>query len=435
MSNAGLTIANTTEKFPLNRTGWESILHQTDNFSTPGVQTNVLKQEDRVNFKKWIFDVVRHICLNKTNAYGFRVYVNGEIVNKDYLIEKVYPHIPAVDSDGSAWIEDVFQDQKFGIILNYSEKFSMSMADRLSVLLHPLLEHLGVPSNGMHTTVFIGNYGFTPLGIHQDHFGANVIHFHLGPGDKTMYTWEAGLFESVDGKNKVLSELLPLANAYHFEQDDLFFMPWDQYHIGQTDDLSVGLTVWFDNHSNYALAERLLKSVTVELTDENLLEITNLQRGIADIDYSPVEEIFKNHSRIADLPFKELLREVFTDFKMALFSNCGWTSIPVTVEQISADFNVDTSFSMMDGVRVQVPNPYQLYYRRSTAEDITIYARGAKITIKYHPLLEDIMNRLNTNEIFDSGSLLKELNEVWPPQAGLYFLALLYNKRALYITD
>ncbi|MBB5620723.1 hypothetical protein HDE69_001772 [Pedobacter cryoconitis] len=435
MSNAPLSIVNSTEKFQLNRAGWENILHKTANFTAPEVQTNVLESEDRINFRKWIFDVIRHICINKTNAYGFRVYLNSEIVNKDYLTENVYSHIPAVESDGTQWIEDVFQDQKFGIILNFSEKFSMPMADRLSALIHPLLDHLGVPSNGMHTTVFIGNYGFTPLGIHQDHFGANVIHFHLGPGDKTMYTWEAGLFESLDGKNKPLAELLPLANAYHFEQDDLFFMPWDQYHIGQTDDLSVGLTVWFDNHSNHALAERLLKSITMQMDNENLQEITKMQHGIADIDYNSVEEIFKNHSKIADLPFKDLLKEVFSDFKMALFSNCGWTSIPITMEQISDDFKVDENFGLLDNVYVQLPYPFQLYYTRTNAEDITIYARGAKITIRFNPLLEDIINQLNTNEIFHTGSLLKQLNEEWPPQAGLYFLALLYNKRALYITD
>ncbi|PIG97209.1 hypothetical protein CS542_07450 [Pedobacter sp. IW39] len=76
---------------------------------------------------------------------------------------------------------------------------------------------------------------------------------------------------------------------------------------------------------------------------------------------------------------------------------------------------------LLDNVYVQLPYPFQLYHTRTNAEDITIYARGAKITIRFNPLLEDIINQLNTNEIFHTGSLLKQLNEEWPPQAGLYF--------------
>lgn len=433
MSNATLSVNNPTGKFQLNSDGWLSILQKTGSFTLPDVQYNVLENEDKTNFKKWIFDVIRYICMNKTNAYGFRVYVDGEIVSNDYLNTNVYPNIPAIDDDGSQWIEEVFQQQKFGIILNDSEKFSLQIAERLSAMIQPLLENLGVPSNGMHTTVFIGNYGFTPLGIHQDHFGANVIHFHLGPGDKTMYTWEAGLFESADGKNKKLEELLPLATAHHFKEGDLFFMPWDQYHIGKTDEISIGLTVWFDNHSNQALFERLLKSIALEFNNTELQEITKMQNGIVNIDLAPVDAIFRNNENAVTLSFKELLKEAFLDFKLALFSNCGWTSVPISMSQLS-DFKVEENFDRMDNTAVQLPYPFKLYHT-ADREKLTIYARGAKITMKYHPLLLAIIERLNTNEVITTNSLLSELNTEWPPQAGLYFLAMLYDKRAVALVN
>ncbi|PIG97210.1 hypothetical protein CS542_07455 [Pedobacter sp. IW39] len=52
----------------------------------------------------------------------------------------------------------------------------------------------------------------------------------------------------------------------------MIFMPWDQYHIGQLTIYLLALP-WFDNH-NYALAERLLKSITMQMDNENLQEIT-----------------------------------------------------------------------------------------------------------------------------------------------------------------
>lgn len=435
MSNSTLAITDYTEKFQLDNSGWNEILQETGNFALPGVKHNVLQENDKINFNQWIFDVIRYVCTTKTDAYGFRVYVNGAIVNEDYLKEYVYPHIPSIDDhDGSQWIKAVFQDQKFGIILNYSEKFSIQIAERLSVLVQPLIEEIGVPSNGMHTTVFIGNYGFTPLGIHQDHFGANVIHFHLGPGDKTMYTWNEELFESINGGDKTLDEVLPFATPHHFHEGDLFFMPWDQYHIGRTDDVSIGLTVWFDNHSNAALFERILKTISLEFQNSDLKQITKMQRGIKNIDLSSIDTVFKAYKIASELSFKDLLKEVFADFKIALFSNCGWTAIPVTVEQTS-DFKVDEDFGRMDNINIQVPYPFKLYHTKENEQEITIYARGSKITMKYHQLLIDIINRLNNHEVINTNTLLSDLDKEWPVQAGQYFIAMLYNKRAIHIVD
>jgi hypothetical protein len=406
---------------------WNNILNSTSGFKLPGVEKDVISPEVIEGFKRGIMDVIRFICQQQTDAYGFRVYLDGKKMPKEYINDKVFTVIPAEGDDGQNWLQEVFNDQKFGIILNYSEKFSLPLADQLSVLLEPLLDTIGIPSSGMHTTVFIGNYGFTPLGIHQDHYGANVIHFHLGPGDKVMYTWDPEHYESNAMEGKPLDEVLPYASEYPFGTGDLYFMPWDQYHVGRTDEISIGLTVWFDNHSNKALLDRLLSSIHRQFNKEELKEITGLEKDINHLNYANIDKILGGNPLTKDISFKQLLKLTFEEFKLALFSNRGWRGIPVTMEQLS-DFKVDDHYYELKNKDILVPRPYQLYYTISESE-ITVFARGAKIIIKHHPLLEQIIGTLNQNTVINTDILLDQLNNVWPQEAGLYFLAMIYNKR------
>ena len=34
--------------------------------------------------------------------------------------------------------------------------------------------------------MFIGNYGFTPFGVHKENIGEEGFLFHMGPGKKTF---------------------------------------------------------------------------------------------------------------------------------------------------------------------------------------------------------------------------------------------------------
>lgn len=64
--------------------------------------------------------------------------------------------------------------------MNNNEAFSEQLASRVLKMMSSLLKIAGLPPLGNEITVFIGNYGWTPLGIHKDHTGENVLHFHLG---------------------------------------------------------------------------------------------------------------------------------------------------------------------------------------------------------------------------------------------------------------
>ena len=121
-------------------------------------------------------------------------------------------------------------------------------------MIEPLCDLIGIPPLGYEITTFIGNYGWTPLGIHKDVRGENVIHFHLGPGRKQMYIWQDDKYEELVGKNVFnntnIEPILDKAEEFDFGPRDIYYMPWFENHVGYTEDLSIGVTLWFKSVNN-----------------------------------------------------------------------------------------------------------------------------------------------------------------------------------------
>src|SRR5690606_11613554 len=116
------------------------------------------------------------------------------------------------------------------------------------------------------------NYGWTPLGIHQDHIGENVIHFHLGPANKTMYTWDEEKYKELTNtkhNNFDIKPLLKHSDEYEFSSGDIFYMPWNKFHIGKTDELSVGVTLWFNNPTKVRYFDKIMNTFYTSYVENN----------------------------------------------------------------------------------------------------------------------------------------------------------------------
>ncbi|UUZ49052.1 hypothetical protein LP420_00460 [Massilia sp. B-10] len=140
-------------------------------------------------FEQSVLEVLRELCRLRTNEYGLRIYINGEQLPRKRL-DHFYDHPPAPGEHLLAWVARVFPEQEFGIIINTGEKFVHALSQEIALMLAPLFAALGFPREGINYTIFIGNYDKTPLGIHQDKRGENVMHFHLGPARKSMFLWD-----------------------------------------------------------------------------------------------------------------------------------------------------------------------------------------------------------------------------------------------------
>lgn len=411
---------------PLSDEWWHNFVAQSKHFTEPIVIRDVLALPEIQDLNHLTYEVIAKVCEMQTDEHGFRVYIDGKKQEKAYIRDHVFVNLPQKDDDGTEWVKQTFGDKKFGIIMNYGEKFSEEFGKRLTTYIDPLLRSVGMPSCGLHTTIFIGNYGFTPLGIHQDHFGANVIHFHLGPSPKTMYTWDADVYKSLtnNGKDVDLPALIPHAKSHYFEAGDIFYMPWDKFHIGNTPEYSIGVTVWFDNHSKQQLMNRLISHLNTEYAVKGNDEITRPVKTSEGLKMDKFDRVVK---AAPGLSFRTALEAVYTDFKLALFSNRGWREISFDRNQLYR-YQPELVYAELAGTTIQVMSPYQIYYLDGS-EELSVFVRGSKVKMRRHPGLIAIINRLNSWEALSVDDLMDQHLADWPKEAGLYFLALIYNKR------
>ena len=133
---------------------------------------------------------------------------------------------------------------------------------------------------------------------------------------------------------------------------------------------------------------------------------------------------------VLNLSAKEFLNKVYSEYKFCLLSNGGWQSVPLSRE-MKDKYDVNEYEYLLDK-KVFAKKPFKLFYTIKN-EIIDVYVRGSKIEMKHHKELELIIEKINTNEVYDVNLLLENLSKYWPIEAGLYFISLLYDKRGIEI--
>lgn len=417
---------------------WADFLKKSANFKNSLVIKDMISEAEVNDYNAMVMDAVREICVREESNVDFRVYLDGKEQPLPYLVSEVYNNPPIAGDTPVSWTERLFADEKFGIIVNYGEKFSTKLAEDIAKRYRPLLELSGIPLSGINITIFLGNYGFTPLGIHKDYPGENVMHFHLGPGGKTMYNWEVDFYESHAEKgdnNKNVAPFLSSADVYPFETGDLYFMPWDKYHIGYTGDFSVGISVWYNNMPGHKILPTIMKSMAfTHLQPENKSDVNTIVKPVKDPfeteSFSAIASVLNMDDESWDLPFSEFLGKQYEDYVLALASNEGWKTRPLSLEE---ENRVATDYMSLKGKDVALVKPFKMVCQVKDDQELIVYARGTTIEIRYHEKLTEIIEILNEGLPVNTNALLALLANDWPEEAGLYFLGLLLDKRAINI--
>lgn len=412
---------------------WKYFTNKNQNFTEPIVLKNAISDCEIDFLNNETKNVVRQICLKGTNNYGFRIYIDNK-EQDNYYTEKFFKNPPLENEDIVQFSNRVFPNQKFGIILNRCEKFSEQLTKKISVLINPLIEQVGIPLTGLDITMFIGNYGWTPLGIHQDHRGENVIHLHLGPGPKDMYTWDEEEYKSLPEfkeNNQNIESVLKYSTKFPFKTGDIFYMPWNKYHVGFSDELSIGITIWFNNPTKQTFANKLIESLKLQYIENDKTILSPEIDFINSDTFSFFESIVTKDKKITELSTIDFFKHIHDEFKISIASNAGWAALPLSMLDING-YDVDNDYDILKNKKITTPFPFKTYFNIED-EILYIYTRGTKLEIKYHPELITIINKLNSNEIFNTDELIKQLSIDWPTDAGLYFLSLLYDKRGIEI--
>lgn len=408
---------------------WEDFLKKTDNMSRPAIFKNCFAQNDMQSMRRDILDIVNTVSKLRTNKFGFRVYVEGTLLENNEMVE-IYDSPPLERETVEQWSERVFGSKKFGIIMNQGERFNPDLSQSLALKLKPLLDKISIPTEGIIFTLFIGNYHQTPLGIHKDLKGKSVLHFHLGPGGKTIYTWDTKEYEDRVGEkkynNQEVHKHLTYASEYSYEEGDLFFMQEDTYHVGMQDGLSITIACWFYNRSNFDFALRL----QTLLSDRYIKNSTeNLKPDMHPIDDTTGVEktlaLFELPDYLESLSFKELMRLTYKDLRYSLHSNAGYRTSPLPREDA-----IDLHGSSV----VQTVEPFKILYKESlNKEKLQLFVRGKKIELNNFGCIKKLVDQLNEGKSTTVSALIRVLDKNWDEEVAYQLLSVLYQNRGIHV--
>jgi len=277
------------------------------------------------------FDLFGKIaCAAPTVIEGlFRVYLDGLLSPRhDLEVLKVRP-LPLEGFE--TFITRACGGGKFGVVINGAEKWSDSLARLAVELFGPVAEIQGTNRSMIEVTLFIGNYGYTPFGIHLDDPYTLVVHLHAGPSTKEMTLFERDKFHSLNGDSTHCFEpstLVEHGKTYAIEAGDAFLLPPHYYHVGRTDGYSVGLAFAVSKYSNAVLAKKVLQLAIQErrLIDTYELVVNRSE----DEDESLAEWLVRSNRRYGAK--KESLRNLRYPFQRKPLADvptdCLWMRDP-----------------------------------------------------------------------------------------------------------
>lgn len=403
---------------------WQGFMQQTRQMTVPATVTAGFTADQALRMRRLVLDILAEVGQVHRDRYGYRLWVDGEQVED---LADHFAHHPRPDEDVQAWVQRAFGDRKFGIILNQGEKFSAGLSQAAAVILKPILEMTGMPTEGILFTVFIGNYDMTPLGIHKDFAGKSGMHFHLGPGPKTMYTWEDEDYKTAPGEkrqnNMNVAAHLATATKHTFHEGQFYFMPENKFHLGMQNELSIGIACWFYNRCDHDFMQELLHRV--------MNDHVRRADGMLKADKNPIDDTRAVEPVLSllmledkeDLALKPLLRAIYRDFRYSLFSNAGFRNRPVPRV---ADIEVGP------GDAARTDEPYQLLCRAGVQPGRhDVFVRGTRVSLQNFAGLERVVDLLNGGTTVTVAQLAALLDDPQAQRKVRYLLKVLHKYRGV----
>ncbi len=384
---------------------WNEILKDTSNFTKPKVIKGAIDKATLADLKTYIHEIMS--SANEDYDGVMRSSIGSKLARNPNN-QLIYSNPPRKDEALESWVERVFNGEKLGIFINACQNLHQDLKSKFSSILGPLTELIGMPVHAFDLALFMGNYGFTPFGFHKDPIGHCVIHFHLGPGEKKMYLFPEGTTES-DLKNliedqeewrRAYDKLIPLATEYIISTGDLFFMPENVFHVGNTTDFSIGITAWQSNPSYFELIYLLLQDLFEKELDQTLLDSkVELKIDIKGIDTELAHNILAPiMTKSQDSKFSQILEEILTDRMYGILSNGVFRSrSKLPLREYPAD---------SESTRIQLKKPFQITYRKVN-DMLKVYAKGYPFSMPYLTSLVNILEKLNSFETINKIELQK----------------------------
>jgi hypothetical protein len=348
---------------------WNTLLSNTNRLTTPAMQKEILSTEECELFLDLIAKSTQQFAKEKKPYNGLKVFTKGvqDVSQNEPFIEN-----PPQDNESlKEWSMRSFKGEPFGFIMNFLENYNNTIVEEMAKKVAPLIAELGYPFAGLSMLYFMGDYGYTPFGVHRGSTGEDGVLFHLGPATKTFYIWETEEYNRLTNhatSYKNAEEILHAATAYILEPGDAISFPDDMYHVANTEEFSVSLVLDYRRASQGKVKELIINELLQVNPENNTL-----------LNHIPPSELLQT------LNFQNESEQAVKRLMSRLKSNGGFMK-----PSILSYSNLDLQGTY------QLKKPFSLELLPLKKQQSTVFARGHEIIIENSKELLDFINLINT---------------------------------------
>lgn len=198
-----------------------------------------------------LLDIFRQVSSRYTGELlsTLRAYQGGR---REELEHRALSTPPSAGANLKMWFEEVFTGLPAALILNRAERYSARVANLAASFNYALSGGEPHMLYDVECVLLIGDYGYSPFGVHLDYGTTRVVHIPLTAEPKTMLLWtEAEFVNATCGRTPCfnLDPLLPSAERHSFSAGDVFYLSSDRYHVGHSSRLTATLAVVLTQHN------------------------------------------------------------------------------------------------------------------------------------------------------------------------------------------
>lgn len=409
----------------INSSFWESLYTDSKNLEEPVIYKNffnqplLTKEEVKNIFVNWsqkpfyqaILDIDMTVKGEKRDSYDQLLYKLPFQSNR--TLEELY--------------YGLFGDKKTSILVKSPEQYCELLAKRVANFLQPLIKQFGLPQFTWTTALIIGNYNYTPFGIHFDSGNQRAIHSMIGKGKKKMWFWKREKVNKVlesHGINPLryyseseLSKLIPFGKSHVIEEGDFYFLPNHHYHIAYVEEFTIGLAIAIDRTDQSSLVTQAIQNFMSNNLSDCLQQYSDLNFKSENINYmnlTEVEQKISNVSWLANSVKNEILKRE---------SNQGIASTPL-IKKIS--------FQDLNKFKIKINFPFQIKWL-VTENDLKLFVRNRIIPLSFEDSqkqefsLIPILEKLNSGEELNFSSIAELLKDEMEFEDTVYLFNLIYS--------
>ena len=383
---------------PSTAQSWKNLYHSTQSLTQADSGHLMFTEQDILDLDEMVKRIFIKFLAEGELHKGIKVYVDRELQNG--MVEEMADRPPLPEESIEDWCKVIFGERKFGVIFNSLESYSNELAEKMSTIVAPLLQEAGIPLGGLSFLFFMGNYGFTPFGVHKEAKGEEGFLFHLGPANKHFYTWDNEELNTIEHNAKVfheVDEMLPDAQCYQLKPKSVMFIPNHLYHIGNTEKFSLSVVMDYINPSLAFLEKTIAKEIA-----EQEVTIASDHQYVSPVAYKNKQI---NWNDLLDLPsWESKYRRAMERRIQRLRSNGGILKAALKDSRKilpPQDFVMEgkTIFTLLE----YIDQNNQTY----------IFARGHEIPVKSNSNLSHVLSLLNEGKKLSLDELNDQLSPEW----------------------